>query len=291
MIKGLLREILAEDAQPQLVDAEPQPHVSQTVEPAAVISAASLASLGESPATQPGFRSMQTPLGDHVSYKLRGKIIRGEFVELSGLLQSSDPNKFILAIDTTNDRPALQLNQAASKKMLNISQWESALRIYVAIYSTVQPCDTRALMKYWDVITQLSRDGCNWADYDRNFRMCKQSSNIPWVLIHTEFYSRASAKPHPQIPRVNFRKKPALSSTAKTHKRLLLGLRKVWAVYPPQLQFQTPLSKVWSGKHPQAKCRGGQNIKWKLYNFIKDKNDIVHVMKIIITSSNLSPFG
>ena len=143
MIKGLLREILAEDAQPQLVDAEPQPNVSQTNEPAAVISAIiSLASIGESPVTQPGFRSMQTPIGDHVADKLRGKIIRCEFVELSELLQSSDPNKFILAIDTTNDRPALQLNQAASKKMLNTSQWECAFRIYVAIYSTVHPCDT-----------------------------------------------------------------------------------------------------------------------------------------------------
>ena len=43
MIKGLLREILAEDAQPQLVDVEPQSH----------------ASIAESPVTQPGFRSMQ----------------------------------------------------------------------------------------------------------------------------------------------------------------------------------------------------------------------------------------
>ena len=57
MIKGLLREILAEDAEPKRVDAEPQPQVSDTVKPAAVMSAASIASIGESPATQPGFRS------------------------------------------------------------------------------------------------------------------------------------------------------------------------------------------------------------------------------------------
>ena len=258
MIKGLLRAILAEDAQPQLVDAEPLPHVSQTVEPAAVISAASLASIGESPVTQPGFRSMQTPLGDHVSDKLRGKIIRGEFVELSELLQSSDPNKFILAIDTTNDRPALQLNQAASKKMLNISQWESAFRIYVAIYSTVHPCDTPALMKYWDVITQLSRDGCNWADYDRNFRLSKQSNNIPWDLIHTEFYLRASAKPRPQILRVNFRNNQPFRTQPKLTRGFCWGYERSGLCTDPYCNFKHHCQKC-GGKHPQAKCRGGQN--------------------------------
>ena len=74
-------------------------------------------------------------------------------------------------------------NQATSKKVSNLSQWESAFSIYVAIYSTVHPCETPVLIS----AGMSSRDGCNWVDYDRNFRLCKQSHNILWDLSTLRF--------------------------------------------------------------------------------------------------------
>ena len=63
------------------------------------------------------------------------------------------------------------------------------------------------LLKYTEIVRDLARrsTGQNWYLYDQQFRMLRETVQIPWGRLHTEFWVMASNAPTQRPFRNNFR--------------------------------------------------------------------------------------
>ena len=73
---------------------------------------------------------------------------------------------------------------------------------FVAVYSLKFPLETAALMKYGELIRDLTANHNNnaWSRYDFQFHKQRELSPIPWDQIHTEFWIRVTTTPNMPQP-------------------------------------------------------------------------------------------
>ena len=188
-LRDLIKEVLSESVAPAVQDTVALGFDASSV-PAAAVSA-----LGESnQVLYESIDSMQTSVGSHVPERVRARIARGEFVDMAELLFDSADTKYTFSV-TDSATPTIQLRPVSTKQILTIDQWETAFRIFVAFHSLTYPHDTAPLMKYWEVVKRLANDGHDWKFYDINFRRTRQSRPLPWNVVHSEFYLRATSRP------------------------------------------------------------------------------------------------
>ena len=139
-------------------------------------------------------------------------------------------------------QPQLTLEPShTSKKVTNIQQWLTAFNTFVTIYSEKASDDAPKLMKYCEVVRDLSQKSADWLFYDEQFRYLRQSSpeSYPWDQIHWELWLRAMT---------NFRGKPQSSASAdKVNPRVRFR--------PSNNNF--PKGTCWTF-HAGRQCRGCQ---------------------------------
>ena len=157
------------------------------------------------------FTSVSVPLASRVSSKIKAKIWANEFISFGTLLSDSpqEVGKYSLSMAPSvgaSTQPQLTLEPChTSKRITNISQWVSAFTIFVSVYSEKVVNQAAQLMKYCEVVRDLTLKGSDWHWYDEQFRYLRQSSpeQYPWDQIHWELWLRASnpfRKSQTQLP-------------------------------------------------------------------------------------------
>ena len=75
----------------------------------------------------------------------REKIIKGEFIDLSVLLQNSQTNKPTQIINFVSGELVLQTKQQS--KIYTVEQWTDAFLVYFSIFTLAHPDKTQELLK------------------------------------------------------------------------------------------------------------------------------------------------
>lgn len=162
--------------------------------------AAVVASMSDGTTSKPQsiFVPSDMPIDMAVSDKLKGKIWANEYIDFSLLLtKKKDQQSFNLCISKDamlngQHSITLETNQKV-KYITNIENWITAFQTYVGVYTQKYPTDAPNLMKYSEIIRDLSLRGHNWKYYDENFRFMRQKSpsKFPWGSVHWELWMRS----------------------------------------------------------------------------------------------------
>ena len=177
------------------------------------------------PANREPFASIAVALRSSVSPKLKAKIWAKEFIEFGSLLTSSaNQDRYSVCLtpsSNSSSQPRLTLEPCQpSKKIHNFLQWLSAFNIFVAIFSEKFPNETPRLMKYSEIIRDISTKPGDWYLYDEQFRYIRQSApdQYPWDTIHWELWIKVV---------INFRPNPR-------------NLSRIWRLHAPGLASPFP---------------------------------------------------
>ena len=162
------------------------------------------------PSNRKPFASIAVALGSHVTPKLKRKIWANEYIDFGALLSVSPATeKYSLSFKSTDSsprQPQLTLEPfQPSKKIHSFNQWLSAFNTFVAIFTEKFPHEAPQLMKYCEIIRDISAKPGDWYFYDEQFRYLRQSApdQYPWDAVHWELWLKAV---------INFRTKSQFSS-------------------------------------------------------------------------------
>ena len=240
----------------ELVEATVQDEVSVLTEGTATEFTAQPLSL---PSNGEPFASIAVALGSRVTPKLRAKIWANEFIDFGTLLVSSPhQDRFSVCLRpsaSSSNQPRLTLEPCQpSKKIQTFLQWLSAFNIFVAIYSEKFANETPRLMKYSEIVRDISTKPGDWYFYDEQFRYIRQSApdRYPWDTIHWELWIKAV---------INFRAKPThLKSdmmSSRTRSRQSFPKGTCWSFHAGKYcggcKFEHVCFKC-GAKHPASQC-------------------------------------
>lgn len=151
---------------------------------------------------------ISTAISLQIPHKIKKKIWRNQFIDLAILLprtyMSNNNTNFHLQLSS---KAQLSLVPNQNRKILNIETWTSAFLRFMAIYTELFPMEAPQLLKYTEIVRDLARRslGLSWYLYDQQFRMLRETVQIPWGRLHTEFWIMASNSPSQRPFRNNFR--------------------------------------------------------------------------------------
>ena len=205
------------------------------------------------------FASIAVALGSRVSPKLRAKIWANEFIDFGALLTSSpNKNRFSVCLtpsSNSSNQPRLTLEPCQPpQKIHTFLQWLSAFNVFVAIFSEKFPNETPRLMKYSEIVRDISSKPGDWYFYDEQFRYIRQSApdKYPWDTVHWELWIKAV---------FNFRAKPAQlkaeMAPPRTRSRQSFPKGTCWAFHAGKYcggcKFAHTCFKC-GAKHPVSQC-------------------------------------
>lgn len=160
--------------------------------------------------------NMLRPLDSHVEATTKGKIWKGEFVEMSSLLKVSSSESYskgptLLSMDSMGN---IVLSPNKPEKISHIGRWNEAWRIFSSIaQQNPSLSDAQALrlsgelLQYAQHINALNDDQADWRYYDDNFRMFKQHNPVPFNVVDYTLVGQANS---------NARQKPFTSRSSST---------------------------------------------------------------------------
>lgn len=206
------------------------------------------------------FTSIGVNLGARVSSKTKAKIWAHEYIDFGVLLSVAPPReRYALSLTSSggvSGQPQLTLEPYQTpKKVTSIQQWLTAFNIFVTIYAEKAAGDAPKLMKYCEVVRDLSHKSADWLFYDEQFRYLRQSApdRYPWDQIHWELWLRAMSKTLSSVgsdkanARVRFR--PSISKFPKGT---------CWAFHAGKqcrgCQYEHVCYKC-NAKHPASQCQ------------------------------------
>ena len=136
----------------------------------------------------------------HVDPALRGKIQKGEFVELERLLPKE---KFAARhnegrMELVNKDGMTFFVPAKEMKINNVRKWEQAFRVYGAIYSEANPHRSAEIWQYVFIINSAASayQWDNVAYYDFTFRQLMAANpNHNWGKIYNQMWNLAMRDP------------------------------------------------------------------------------------------------
>ncbi|KAK3098874.1 hypothetical protein FSP39_023886 [Pinctada imbricata] len=153
--------------------------------------------------------SIHSQIGSHVPESTRKKIISGEYVDLSILLNKTpetNPDQIL-----TIKNGSLISKPKHVNKINDIEKWTDAFLIYASIYASVHTDKFQGLLKYMqNVRTGASRSpGLGWRHYDEQFRLkMTMQPELYWGSIDYELWllylpsHQAQAQAQPQFQRL-----------------------------------------------------------------------------------------
>lgn len=142
--------------------------------------------------------SITTPIHTQIPSKIKKKIWENKYIDMAVLLPNTSyanlnaNRRFSLEIGH-NSKISLVPN-TYTKKINNIEQWTTAFLRFAAIYGMKYPKEMSKLMKYAEIVRDLAnrKQGLSWLMYDIQFRCLRQSQQIGWDQLHTEFWVMAA---------------------------------------------------------------------------------------------------
>ena len=130
------------------------------------------------------YREPGRPIDLKVTDKQKQKIWGDQFIELATLL---DPQVHSETEFTIVSKPGEPLHFGQSKNLKsinNLGQWCTAFEIFISVYCQKTPTAISPLLTYMNTIKTLAHRDGDYLLYDREFRMMKETNNIPWDLVH-----------------------------------------------------------------------------------------------------------
>ena len=128
--------------------------------------------------------SFDLPLGSNLSDRLRSKIISGEYVDLSTIINPSGNQEIVglnIGLDDTqgSGNPFIKVNNNP-RAIQSINTWTSAMLIYASIYLSHHTGEVAPLLQYIEFLRKMAAHGHGWRFYDEAFRRSKSSQNLKW---------------------------------------------------------------------------------------------------------------
>jgi hypothetical protein len=211
------------------------------------------ASLGLSALT-----SVCAPLSTNVSPKIKQKIVNGEFIEFSQLLQVDDSQGESNKALWMNDQGQLVWEDCRPKQQVtSIHNWTSAFLIFSAIFLEAHPHRTQELLKYASLIrTAAARyQGWGWREYDKQFRMRQQiQPQRSWASIDNELWTLYAATTassqyvRPKYGRWSSNSGPFRRFSQPTRFSSTQNQQRSFAKVPPYTRFATPSQQRYGGQ-------------------------------------------
>ena len=130
------------------------------------------------------YREPGRPIDLKVTEKQKQKIWSNQFIELATLLDPHVHAEVELTIISGPGEP-IQFGPAKKgKSITNLGQWCSAFEIYISVYCQKDPSAVTSLLTYMNTIKTLAHKDGDYQTYDREFRMMRETMNLPWDLVH-----------------------------------------------------------------------------------------------------------
>ncbi len=154
--------------------------------------------------------SVCSPVGANVPQTLKEKIIKGEYIELGQLLETSMPKKVSnFTLNMNNEGQIVWEDCRPKRRITSIHAWTTAFIIFSGVFLEAHPHRTQELLKYMSLIrTAAARyQGYGWREYDRQWRLRQASQPLrSWAAIDSELWSLYAASGLPvQYTRQNIR--------------------------------------------------------------------------------------
>ena len=130
--------------------------------------------------------------------KMKHKIWRKDFVNLSTLYFGSDSSNVETHIKKTRESTVTSVKQAPTKKLTSILSWSRAFQLYASIYTLKFPNEGSMLFQYMSLVQTLANSRVDFIQYDEKFRMLQSVSPKPWNVLHTETYLLVTLSNQPQ---------------------------------------------------------------------------------------------
>ena len=212
------------------------------------------------------------PIDLKISNKVKQQIWSNEFIELDILLDSKQEESTSYQLIGTQGGPISITPNRLSKKINGLGQWCSAFMVYMTIYCKKYPEQLSDLTSYLSTIKLLSHRGGDYQTYDREFRLLRQSTNMPFSIVHTSLWlecrdanlhSKQNNNKQPNKGKNNFR--PQQSSNAKSSHPYgyCFKYHDTGKCNKGQdcMFSHTCYTEGCFGKHPVFRCFKGQNDK------------------------------
>lgn len=132
------------------------------------------------------------PLGAATSHRLKAKIWANQFIDLGLLLQrQEDP----ISLNISSGSVIVQQGSSKPKLPMSIQQWTDAFLIFMGIFIEKYPEQAPHLLKYCYFIREMNKmlGDKAWRIYDENFRMLKETVDLPWQKPVEELRIKAAS--------------------------------------------------------------------------------------------------
>ena len=219
------------------------------------------------PSSMQPFASIAIPLGSTVSSKLKSKIWANEYINFGALISiSPSSDKYSLSFNPatiSSNQPQLTLEpyQPTKKSTALVSGYQPLINAFAAVYSERFPNEAPKLMKYCEIIREISAKPGDWSFYDEQFRYIRQSApdHYPWDAIYWELWLKAVINFHGKL-QINSEKVYTGSST-RARPRQSFPKGSCWTFhsgrYCSGCRFEHVCFKCGS-KHPASQCTATQ---------------------------------
>ena len=136
----------------------------------------------------------------HIDDNLRQKIGRGEFVDLDRLIPKSraqimsNVKEDIEVIKKDGSTYILPNGGNKETRISSVRKWETAFRVYAAIYSEINPARSAEIWQYVHIINTAASSYAweNVAYYDVTFRqLMEKNPQRSWAKIYTQMWNLA----------------------------------------------------------------------------------------------------
>ena len=127
------------------------------------------------------------PIDMKISNKIKQQIWANEYVDLDCLLDFKQEHNNEYHIVNKEGGFAFEVSKP-NKTIGNLGQWCSAFMVYLTIYCRKYPEQLSDLTTYLSTIKLLCHRGGDYLTYDKEFRILRQSTNIPFSVTHTTLW-------------------------------------------------------------------------------------------------------
>ena len=133
--------------------------------------------------------SIENSLGFGISHQVKENIIKGEYVEMSSLLEKNQYENGEQTVSVVNGELVVQ--KIRKQKINNVEVWTDAFINFIGVFCSVHKDRCNELLKYMYTIRLGAKRlaGHGWVHYDEQFRLRKAlNPSSSWAVVDTELW-------------------------------------------------------------------------------------------------------
>ena len=133
--------------------------------------------------------SIENALGCGISNQVKETIIKGEYIEMSSLLEKNQYENREQTVSIVNGE--LLVQTIRKQKINNVEVWTDAFINFIDVFCPVHKNRCNELLKYMHTIRLGAKRlaGHDWVHYDEQFRLRKAlNPSSSWAVVDTELW-------------------------------------------------------------------------------------------------------